>query len=318
MRGAPQRAAAGPVNPLPAPVQQGVEGALGRLGHPSRIVSVLPVAGGCINHGARVTVEGGADFFLKWNSSAPPRFFDAEADGLRALGTTGALRVPGAVARGGGSRSPAWLLLEYIPSGKPTADFEERLGWGLARLHASAPPGAAFGWSRSNWIGSLPQANRATRSWSAFWLDQRLAPQLYRARDRGFLRAPRADVLDRVLDRVPAALRDVDAGPIHLLHGDLWSGNSFSGPTGEPVIIDPAVYLGHGEVDLAMTELFGGFGPRFYRSYAEAGAVTDAYPAYRRDLYQLYYLLVHVNLFGSQYEERTLSAADRVAAALAG
>ena len=133
---------------------------------------------------------------------------------------------------------------------------------------------------------------------------------------RDSLRGARAGVLERTLDLVPTALADVDAGPVHLLHGDLWGGNAFAGPAGEPVIIDPAVYHGHGEVDLAMTELFGGFGARFYQTYAETGTVTAAYAAYRRDLYQLYYLLVHVTLFGSQYEERTLAAAARTAAAL--
>jgi protein-ribulosamine 3-kinase len=306
------------MSPLPAPVREGVEGALGRLGRTPRIVAVTPLAGGCINHGARLSVEGGPDFFLKWNATAPPRFFDAEADGLRALAAARALRVPAPVARGGGSGAPAWLLLEYIPTGTPAADFDERLGRGLARLHASPPPGTSYGWRRSNWIGSLPQSNRASRSWAAFWREQRLAPQLHRARDRGFLRGPRAGVLDRALDLVPTALADVDEGPVHLLHGDLWSGNAYAGPTGEPVIIDPSVCHGHGEVDLAMTELFGGFGARFYRVYSEEGTLTDAYAAYRRDLYQLYYLLVHVNLFGSQYEERTLAAAARAAAALSG
>lgn len=303
---------------LPAPVREGVEDALGHMGHASKLVEVAPLIGGCINHGARLTVEGGARFFLKWNSHAPPRFFDAEADGLRALAAARALRAPAPLARGGRSGTPAWLLLEYIAAGKPAADYSEILGRGLARLHASAPPGTAYGWSRSNWIGALPQPNRASRSWVAFWRDARLAPQLSRARDRGFLRGPGADVLDRVLALVPAALADVEHGPVHLLHGDLWSGNAYAGPEGEPVIIDPAVYHGHGEVDLAMTELFGGFGARFYQAYAEAGTVTAAYAAYRRDLYQLYYLLVHVNLFGTQYEQRTLAAAARAAAALSG
>ena len=306
------------MSPLPVPVREGVESILGRLGHAPRIASVTPLTGGCINHGARLSVEGGVEFFLKWNASAPPRFFDAEADGLRALAAAQALRVPAPVARGGGSGAPGWLLLEYIPPGAPAPDFEERLGRGLAQLHASAPPRTEYGWSRSNWIGSLAQSNRASRSWSAFWREQRLGPQLHRARDRGFLRGPRAAVLDRALDLVPEALADVDAGPVHLLHGDLWSGNAYAGPSGEPVIIDPAVYHGHGEVDLAMTELFGGFGARFYDAYAEAGRLTEAYRAYRRDLYQLYYLLAHVNLFGSQYEERTLAAAARAAAALSG
>jgi fructosamine-3-kinase len=304
------------VSGLPAPVREGVEGALQRLGRARKIVEVAPLTGGCINHGARLTAEGGACFFLKWNAHAPPRFFDAEAEGLRALAAARALRVPSPVARGGRSGTPAWLLLEYIPAGSPAADFHERLGHGLARLHASAPAGTAYGWGRSNWIGSLPQTNRASRSWSEFWRDERLAPQLDRARERGLLRGPRARVLERVLDLVPSALADVDHGPVHLLHGDLWSGNAYAGPAGEPVIIDPSVYHGHGEVDLAMTELFGGFGARFYEAYAEVGTVTAAYAAYRRDLYQLYYLLVHVSLFGAQYEERTLAAAARAAAAL--
>jgi fructosamine-3-kinase len=299
-------------------VREDVEDALGRLGHAARIQEVAPLSGGCINHGARLTVEGGACFFLKWNSNAPPSFFDAEADGLRALAAARSVRVPEPVARGGRSGAPAWLLLEYIPAGEPAADFSDILGRGLARLHASAPPGTPYGWSRGNWIGSLPQSNRTSRSWAAFWREERLAPQLSRARDRGLLRGTRTGVLDRVLELVPAALADVDHGPVHLLHGDLWSGNAYAGPEGEPVVIDPAVYHGHGEVDLAMAELFGGFGARFFEAYAGVGTITAAYAAYRRDLYQLYYLLVHVNLFGVQYEERTLAAAARAAAALSG
>jgi fructosamine-3-kinase len=123
-------------------------------------------------------------------------------------------------------------------------------------------------------------------------------------------------VLDRVLDAIPRGLEDVDDGPPHLLPGDLWGGNAFASAEGEPVIIDPAVYRGHGEVDLAMTELFGGFGPGFYAAYDEVLPITDAYRAYRRDLYQLYYLLVHVNLFGGSYVGQTAAAAGRVAAAL--
>ncbi|GMV07327.1 MAG: fructosamine kinase [Gemmatimonadota bacterium] len=303
---------------LPRPVREGVESALLRLGLPSSVRSVTPVAGGCVNHGARVEVEGGSAFFLKWNASAPPRLFDAEANGLRALGAAQALRVPTPLARGGGSGSPAWLLMEHIAAGRPAPDYDERMGLGLARLHASTAPDATFGWSRSNWIGSLPQGNRPSTSWSAFWRDSRLAPQVKRARDRGFLKGAAAPALDRLLDRVPEALADVDRGPVHLLHGDLWGGNAFAGPGGEPVIIDPAVYRGHGEVDLAMTELFGGFGAGFYAAYSAASYVTAAYAAYRRDLYQLYYLLVHVNLFGLQYEARTVAAAQRVLAALSG
>jgi len=303
---------------LPKPVLQGVEDALRRLGMPASVRSVTPVAGGCINHGVRLDVDRGRSFFLKWNASAPPRLFDAEADGLRALGATKTLRVPTPLARGGGSGSPAWFLMEHIAPGSPAKDYEERLGRGLARLHASTQAGATYGWPRSNWIGSLPQQNRVSSSWTDFWRDSRLVPQIRRARDRGFLQDASAAALDKVVERLPEALANVDKGPVHLLHGDLWGGNAFAGPDGEPVIIDPAVYRGHGEVDLTMTELFGGFGPRFYEAYAEVGEITPEYQAFRRHVYQLYYLLVHVNLFGVQYEARTVTAAQAVLGALSG
>jgi protein-ribulosamine 3-kinase len=292
-------------------VRDGVEDALARLGIDG-IREVVPVSGGCINHGARVDGGGRRSFFLKWNASAPPRLFDAEADGLRALGEAAAVRVPAPVARGGGSGAPSWLLMEYIAPGTRAADFDERLGRALAALHRSAPPDADVGWHIDNWIGSLPQSNRSGCSWAAFWRDERIVPQLARARESGHLGGTHGAVMDRVVEAIPAALADVDSGPAHLLHGDLWSGNAFAGPGGEPVIIDPAVYHGHGEVDLAMTELFGGFGADFYAAYGEAAGVTPAYRAYRRDLYQLYYLLVHLNLFGESYETRALQAAERV------
>lgn len=298
---------------LPLPVKDGVEGALERLGLPARIDGVRTVAGGCINHGARLDAGGGR-YFLKWNASAPPGLFEAEADGLRALRDAGALRVPEPLARGGASGAPSWLLMEWVEPGRPAADYDARLGQGLARTHDAAEAAQGFGWARSNWIGSLPQANPAERSWATFWRDHRIAPQLARAVDRGAFGSERRKLLDRVLELVPVALADVDAGPVHLLHGDLWAGNAYADAGGEPVIVDPAVYRGHGEVDLAMTELFGGFGPDFYASYAETRGITDAYPRYRRALYQLYYLLVHVNLFGSQYEGGTVAAAERVVA----
>ena len=300
---------------LPPRISEQVREALQALGGGNRITAVAPIGGGCINHGARIESDRGRSFFLKWNSSAPAGMFEAEVDGLRALRSALSLRVPEPLATGDGTDGPSWLLMEHIPQSAPITDYDERLGSGLAKLHLCTGPEASFGWGRANWIGSLPQANEETGSWIDFWSDRRLAPQLDLARSLGYLRGGE-QLLDRMMGSVSLALADVDDGPAHLLHGDLWSGNAYAGPGGEPVLIDPAVYRGHGEVDLAMTELFGGFGTRFYEAYADVAGIPGAYRAVRRDLYQLYYLLVHVNLFGEAYEGRTLAAARRVVAEL--
>ncbi len=301
--------------PLPDPVRHAVEAALQTLGGPSKIRSVTPLSGGCINHGARLDVEGPSTFFLKWNASAPPGMFQAESDGLAALRERGALRVPLPVARGGGAGVPAWLLMEYVAPGRSTSDFEERLGRGLAQLHRPLAD-SLFGWHEDNWIGSLPQANASSASWAEFWRDRRIVPQLEWARQGGHFTGRDGGLLDELVEAIPRALADVDDTPPVLLHGDLWSGNVYPAEGGAPVIIDPAVYGGHGEVDLAMTELFGGFGKAFYAAYESEAGIDRAYDAYRRDLYQLYYLLVHVNLFGTTYEAGTARAARRVLAAV--
>jgi protein-ribulosamine 3-kinase len=303
---------------LPPAVLAGVEGTLRAMGLEGRVGTATPASGGCINHGARLDTSEGGPFFLKWNASAPVAMFEAEAHGLRALREAGTVRVPEPLATGGGSGSPAWLLLEHVAPGRPAADHDERLGRGLAALHRSADAASGFGWPHANWIGSLPQSNRVDTSWSAFWREQRVEPQLRLAADDHRLSGRARATIERAADAIPAALRDVDQGPPHLLHGDLWGGNAYADAGGAPVLIDPAAYRGHGEVDLAMSELFGGFGARVYRAYGEVVPITDAYGAYRRDLYQLYYLLVHVNLFGGSYVGSTVAAASRVAAALAG
>ena len=286
---------------LPAPVKQQVESALGQ-----EITGSIPASGGCINSGARLDTRAGGSFFLKWNEAAPLEMFDAEADGLKALRRANTVRIPEPLERGGGDGTPTWLLLEYVDPGAPAPDYSERLGASLAALHQAeiAPP---FGWARDNWIGSLPQANEERADWGDFWRDLRIVPQLQLARSRAFLRD---DTMDRLVDVVADALAGVERGG--LLHGDLWSGNAYATEDGAPVIIDPAVYRGDGEVDLAMTELFGGFGRRFYEAYSSVLPISPEYGAFKRDLYQLYYLLVHVNLFGTSYESGSLAAASRV------
>ena len=305
---------------LPASVRSGVELALcAATGKEAPIRAADPVGGGCINPSARLSTADGESYFIKWNASAPASMFEAEADGLSALAAVSSecgLRVPAVVGVGAnGDEGPGWLLLEYVErSTQGAPGYGERLGEGLARLHraGSREPGG-YGWTRDNFIGSLPQANPRTDSWGAFWRDARIAPQLDRARASGHFRSGESTrVMDRVLEQIPEALRGAEADGESLLHGDLWSGNVYAGPGAEPVLIDPAVYRGHREVDLAMSELFGGFPRGFMHAYDGAWPLAPEYARVRRPLYQLYYLLVHVNLFGGSYVDSALGAARAV------
>jgi fructosamine-3-kinase len=297
---------------LPEAVRVGVLAALReRRGADVRLEAATPVDGGSINRAARLALGGGDRVFVKWNPDPLPGMFPAEADGLRALAEPGALRVPEVLGVAEPAAAPAWLLLEYLPETGPAGASAETLGRGLAALHRSS--NGDWGWHRDNYIGSLPQANRPLASWATFWRDRRLAPQVRHAVDHGLFQADELAPLERVLDRLDMLLDGADDEGPSLVHGDLWSGNAYTGPAGAPVIVDPAVYLGHREVDLAMSEVFGGFPLRFYEAYDEVWPVHAAYRARRRDCYQLYYLLVHVNLFGRGYVSGTLARAQRLA-----
>jgi len=297
---------------LPGQLEKSVSRALAKAGMGTCIVQATPVGGGCINKGSRIQTNSGTILFLKWNPSGPPGMFEAEADGLRTLRRVNALRVPEPIDWHDHSSGESWLLLEHVAQGSASREADTRLGHGLVAIHSHGSE-EGFGWHRDNWIGSLLQDNGTKGNWGHFWRDQRIGAQLEIARSQGRL----SDAFfDRVLEITPNALEDVEQAG--LLHGDLWGGNWFTSDSGEPALIDPAVYYGHGEVDLAMSELFGGFGPDFYNAYEERRGISDAYSAYRRDLYQLYYLLVHVNLFGASYEARSTQAARRILAELGG
>jgi fructosamine-3-kinase len=159
----------------------------------------------------------------------------------------------------------------------------------------------AFGWAADNFIGSLPQANSACVRWPQFWAEQRLFPQWERARRSGHFDAADGRAFRRLLARLDDLLAPGDADGPSLLHGDLWGGNVHVISGGEAALIDPSTYHGHREVDLAMAELFGGFGASFLPAYREAWPLAPGYDEARRALYQLYYVLVHVNLFGAGY-----------------
>ena len=265
------------------------------LGTP--VTGLEPLGGGDINDAHAATLADGRRVFVKTNASADPRMFPAEARGLDWLRDAGALRIPAVLAVSSGKASePAFLALEYLEPAPHGRGFDEELGRGLAAMHRYGA--ASFGLEIPNFIGRLPQSNTPAGSWPEFFRDQRLEPQLRLAERSG--RAARS--LRAKLERLYARLDDL-VGPAELparLHGDLWGGNLHSDAAGAPCLVDPAAYGGHREIDLAMMKLFGGFGPRVFAAYEEAHPLAAGHEE-RVELYQLYPLFVHLNLFGEGY-----------------
>jgi protein-ribulosamine 3-kinase len=256
-----------------------------------------PVSGGDINQCLRWNGHGTAAFIKVAPAERLPTF-EAEADGLRELAGAHALRVPGVLGVGlAGSTAVIaleWLDLRRAESSDPA---QARCGAQLAMQHRVMAP--AFGWSRDNTIGTTPQRNIWADDWVRFFSEQRLGPQLALAEGNG-LPARVIERGRRLAERCGAFFSSYRPLP-SLLHGDLWGGNwAVEASTGEPVVFDPAVYYGDREADLAMTRLFGGFGPRFYAAY-QAEWPLDQAAGTRRTLYNLYHVLNHFNLFGGAY-----------------
>ncbi len=291
---------------IPADVERALAAAWGaRLGRDPRIAGGTPVGGGCISPAVRLEAGSGEVAFLKWGASdTPAGLFAAEARGLAALRAPGAVRVPEVL--GVGDEGAGWLLLEWLEPALPATGTWEALGRGLAALHGTRAE--RYGAAADNFIGSLPQVNGWLDDWAAFWRERRLEPQLRRAYAAGYFAPGERRRLDRLLAALPERLAEAGGDGASLLHGDLWSGNVHLTSGGVAALIDPSCYHGHREVDLAMSELFGGFDAEFYRAYAEAWPLLPGYDPVRRGIYQLYYLLVHVNLFGGGYVRGALAA----------
>jgi fructosamine-3-kinase len=255
------------------------------------------VSGGDINDAFELVLADGRRVFVKTNVRAPAQMFALEARGLCFLGEARALRVPEVIAVSKPEDDVRYLVLEWIEPGRPAADFDERLGRGLAALHRT--PVNGFGLDHDNFIGSLPQENAASPTWPEFFRRRRLEPQLVRLIESGRASFSLRRAFERLFDRLPELVGEPE--PPARLHGDLWGGNLHVGEHGEPCLIDPAVYGGHREVDLAMMRLFGGFSERVFEAYAEAHPLSPGVRE-RVPLYQLYPLLVHANLFGGSYQ----------------
>lgn len=251
-----------------------------------RFLSSTVLNGGAVGQVFRVETTDGP-ILVKKHLSPPCGMFAAEATGLEILRLAGAFRVPEVLGA-----ATDWLALEFLESVEPGADFGAELGTRLAALHRFTAP--AFGLEWPNYLGPYPQYNRWTETWATFYATQRLLPQI----EQATLSAERKKLLVTVLAQVPELLLD-HCEPPALLHGDLWSGNVLSTKDG-PALIDPAVYFGVREVELAYLELFNGFPDGVFAAYDAAFPLDPGY-GLRRPLYQLYPLLVHFNYFGEKY-----------------
>ena len=257
------------------------------------VVALRRVAGGDLNDAYAAELAGGEQVFVKTRAGAAAGEFAAEAAGLRWLADAGALRVAEVVAVG-----ESWIALRWIERGRLDAGGEEELGRGLAALHRAGAP--AFGGAGPLRLGPLELPNDPAGDWPSFYAQRRLTPLA--------ARAGLTDVVGRVCSRIDAIAGPPE--PPSRLHGDLWSGNVLAGADGRPWLIDPAVYGGHREVDLAMLALFGTPSPRTLAAYDEVWPRADGHEE-RLALYQLFPLLVHAVLFGGGYAASAEAAARR-------
>ena len=269
-----------------------------------------PVGGGCINDTTQISLQDGSRYFVKQNSISLRDMFEKEAEGLKLLadaaGETGEIRIPDVMGLTEDHEAgQAFLILSFIDEGRRSGDFDRRFGRALAELHRHE--NRQYGLDHDNYIGRLPQKNDRRDTWNSFFMECRLEPQFAMARERGFFDGAARQSLDRLGKSLTELLPDE---PPSLLHGDLWGGNYLCDNENRPVLIDPAVHYGHRETELAFTTLFGGFGRDFYSGYEESWPLQPGFSE-RRDIYNLYPLLVHVNLFGGMYVSQTESILRR-------
>ncbi|MDJ0728763.1 MAG: fructosamine kinase family protein [Crocosphaera sp.] len=250
------------------------------------------VSGGCINQGYCL-IGSDVKYFVKINHASKVEMFAAEALGLKEMAQTQTIRVPKPICWGMTERS-SYIVLEWLEFGRSSNHSWEEMGRNLAKMH-NYQGKSKFGWSQNNTIGSTQQVNNWAEKWANFFADYRIGFQLKLAARKG----RNFGNYNQIVEKVRQILSKVNPQP-SLVHGDLWSGNVAVTEVGEPVILDPATYYGDREVDIAMTELFGGFPAAFYRGYNEIFPLDQGYRK-RKTLYNLYHILNHFNLFGGGY-----------------
>ncbi|MBL7472416.1 fructosamine kinase family protein [Robertkochia sediminum] len=275
---------------LPETVRCDIEQQLGTItGDPSTL------HGGDINNVFLVNIANDR-VVIKTHATPYPGMYEAEASGLIALSKAAGFRIPKVHYT-----CDAYIALEYITPGPQQQVKGAALGIALSSLHQTTSE--VYGWDHDNYIGSLPQSNAQHKDGIAFYREERLLPQFKRAKNKGFTFRNLDTFLKNLDDLIPQE-------PASLIHGDLWSGNFMVSDRGEPCLIDPATCYANREMDLAMMALFGGFPKNYTDSYNEAYAL---YPRWKEriPLWQLYYILVHLNLFGAGYYSRCMQIIKR-------
>ncbi|MEM7725632.1 MAG: fructosamine kinase family protein [Cyanobacteria bacterium P01_A01_bin.45] len=263
------------------------------------------VSGGSINQSYSVS-DGERTYFMKFNQSSKVAMFEAEMLGLQQMYDTQTIRVPKPITCGVVDRY-SYIVLEWVKMGKGDNEAWMQMGRNLAKMHRIMPPHSkGFGWDINNTIGSIPQINTWTEKWVDFFAKHRLGYQFQIAKRRG----GHFPQVNELLAAVPRILSSHQPKPC-LVHGDLWGGNAGFTTDNEPVIFDPATYYGDREVDIAMTELFGGYPTAFYRGYNEVYSLDRGYEK-RKILYNLYHVINHFNLFGSGYVGQANSMISRI------
>jgi protein-ribulosamine 3-kinase len=285
-----------------------IQSAIRAAAHSSfEIADVAPVGGGCINEAYCLESKDGTRFFVKLNDARHLPMFEAEAEGLAAITQSQTIRVPRPFAHGTSGRQ-SYLVLEYLEFG--TRGDTRTLGEQLAAMHRCSAE--QYGFAHDNFIGSTPQPNTWSNNWIEFLHAKRFGFQLQLAKQNGY-GGKLQDLGAALLEKLPVFFAGYTPEP-SLLHGDLWGGNHAFLADGTPTIFDPAAYYGDREADIAMTELFGGYGSDFYAAYRAIWPLDDGY-AVRRELYNLYHILNHANLFGSSYARQAESMMQRLLAA---
>lgn len=262
-------------------------------GEPFDISENRAVGGGCINQSSTVS-DGKRTFFIKLNRASELEMFAAEAVGVKEMWETQTIRVPKPICWGTAGDS-AYLVMEYLKlGGRGGSQVWREMGRQLAQMHRKGTRDR-FGWDRNNTIGATPQVNDWTADWATFFAKHRIGFQMRLAARKGL----RFNGGEELLEKIPELLAGHQ--PVaSIVHGDLWGGNASVTAEGEPVIFDPATYYGDREVDIAMTELFGGFSGAFYEGYNEEWPLDSGYSR-RKTLYNLYHIINHFNLFGGGY-----------------